>query len=139
MPRLTTALIAILLAGALAVSIVTAVRVLTLPKAGSVRHAAGTHGSALDDLRRTLNALGIQQADGTIQTLLTRNAAAGLSFRGASYWTATDIASRRETYLDAGALLAAVLLFSAAVVAAAGRLTAQARARPAPRTARGAT
>jgi chromosome condensin MukBEF ATPase and DNA-binding subunit MukB len=118
--RYANALIAILLVAAVAVAIVTTVRVVTLPEPGSVRHAAGTRGSALNDLRASFNALGIKQADGTIQHLLTKTPSA-LSFRGATYWTTAEIGGRRDSYVQAGALLAGALLFAAAVVVAAGR------------------
>jgi chromosome condensin MukBEF ATPase and DNA-binding subunit MukB len=130
-------LIAVLLVAAVAVSIATVVCVVMLPEAGSVRHAAGTKGSALADLRASLNALGINQADGTIQHLLTRTPSA-LSFRGATYWTAAEVASRRDTYLEAGALLSVVLLFTAAVLVAADWRRAKADVRGSPGTRRAA-
>ena len=137
MSRRKSPLIAVLLVGAVAVSIATAVRVVTLPEAGSVRHAAGTKGSALDDLRASLNALGINQADGTIQHLLTKTPSA-LSFRGATYWTAAEVGSRRDTYLEAGAMLSGVLLLTAAVLVAADWRPATAEVRGSPGTRRAA-
>lgn len=120
MARNSNRLIAILLAASVAVAVATAVRIVTLPQSGSVRHAAGATGSALDDLRRSFNALGIQQTDGAIQHLLTSSGGA-LSFRGATYWTSADVSSRRDTYVAAGSLLSLVLILVAAVLVWLGR------------------
>lgn len=132
MTRLNTALIALLLAAAVAVAVVTTVRVVTLPQAGSIRHAAGTRGSALDDLRSSLTSVGITQPTGTIQHLLSRSPGAALTFKAATYWTSADIGSRRDTYLAAGALLSSVLLLSAAVLVAYRRREAMAAAAAGP-------
>ena len=112
MLRSRNTIIATLLGLAVIVSVVTAVNILTLPTVGSVRHAVGAKGSALSDLRATLRALGFVQADGTIQHLISTNTST-LSFRGATYWTSSDIDTRRNNDLGAGGTVALVLVLSA--------------------------
>jgi hypothetical protein len=98
---------------AIAVSVATAVAVLTLPDAGTVRYAANDSHSVLAQLRESLQAVGITQPTGTIQNLIIRHDGRPLSFQAATYWTADDVASRRDEYLGAGALLVFTLLLSA--------------------------
>lgn len=125
--RYANALIAALVVAAVAVSIATAVRIVTLPEAGSLRHAAGARGSPLDDLRASLTALGIVQVDGAIQSLIHK-APNALMFDGARYWSSSDVDSRRDGYLAAGGLLAAALLAAAGVLGRWQRAQAPARA-----------
>ncbi len=98
---------------AIAVAVATAVAVLTLPDAGTVRYAANDSRSVLAQLRESLQAVGITQPTGTIQNLIIRHDGRPLSFQAATYWTADDVASRRDEYLGAGALLVFTLLLSA--------------------------
>jgi hypothetical protein len=100
---------------ALVVAVFTAVEILTLPSAGTVRYSADNPRSAVAQLRSSLQAVGISQPSGTIQNLL-RTRSNPLSFRAATYWTASDVASRRYDYLAAGGLLVLTLLFSAFVL-----------------------
>lgn len=110
-----TRLVAVLLGLALAISVGTAVRILTLPEVGSVRHPANTPGSALDELRSSYAAVGVQSPGGVIQRLISSSPNA-LTFRGATYWTDGDIDSERNNALGAGGFIALVLVLSAFAV-----------------------
>jgi hypothetical protein len=113
MRRSTHTFTAILVVLALTVAVLTAVAVLTVPDAGTTRYAANDSHSALAQLRESLQAVGITQPTGTIQNLIIRHDGRPLSFQAATYWTADDVASRRDEYLGAGALLVLTLLISA--------------------------
>jgi hypothetical protein len=106
---------ALLVALAIVVAVVTAAKILTLPTGGSTRYSSADSRSALAQLRSSLQAVGINQPTGTIQNLLRRDGQP-LAFRAATYWSSSDISSRRNDYLAAGGLLVLTLLLSALVL-----------------------
>ena len=105
----------ILVVLAIAVAVATAVAILDLPSAGSVRYAPANSQSALGQLQASLQSVGISQPTGAIQNLI-RHDVHPLAFRAATYWSGSDIASRRFDYLAAGTLLVLTLLLSALVL-----------------------
>jgi hypothetical protein len=115
MPRSRHTYTVILVMLAIAVAVATAVAVLDLPTAGSVRYKPSDSRSALAQLQSSLQAVGIGQTAGAVQSLLRRDAHP-LAFRAATYWTGSDIGSRRNDYLAAGTLLVLTLLLSAVVL-----------------------
>ncbi len=112
---LRNATTSLLVALAIAVAVVTAIRILDLPAVGTVRYPAADSRSSLSQLRSSLEAVGIAQTDGTIQNLI-RTRSNPLAFRAPTYWSNLDVASRRDEYLAAGAVLAGTLLLSAFVL-----------------------
>ena len=120
MSRIGNALTVVLVALAIAVAVVTTIKILSLPSVGSVRYAADDPNAAVSQLRSSLQSVGITQTDGTIQNLIRREPHP-LAFRTATYWTSLDLASRRDEYLAAGGFLAATLLFSAFVLGRTAR------------------
>jgi hypothetical protein len=123
-------LTALLVLLAVAVAVATAVAILMLPSPGTVRWDSSNPRSSLAQLRSSLVAIGITQPTGTIQNLVRRDLRP-LAFRSATYWSGSDVASRRADYLAAGGILAITLLIAAFVL---GRRPARA-SEPAPKTA----
>jgi hypothetical protein len=116
MLRSKPALTGILVLLAVAVAVVTAVGILTLPTVGSIRYSSADSRSALAQLRSSLQAVGITQPTGTIQNLVRRDTHP-LAFRAPTYWSNSDIAGRRANYLSAGGVLVLTLLLSAVLLA----------------------
>ena len=100
---------------AVAVAVATAVASLMLPAPGTVRYDAADSRGSLAQLRSSLVAVGITQPTGTIQNLVRRDLRP-LTFRAATYWTESDVSSRRNDYLAAGGILVLTLLGAALVL-----------------------
>jgi hypothetical protein len=115
MLRSKQTLTALLVLLAIAVAVATAVAILMLPAPGTVRWESSNPKSSLAQLRSSLVAIGITQPTGTIQNLVRRDLRP-LAFRSATYWSGSDVASRRADYLAAGGILALALLIAAFVL-----------------------
>jgi hypothetical protein len=132
--RHTLPLVLVLLA--LAAAVATAVAILLLPTPGTIRYDSSDSRSSLSQLRSSLAAVGIVQPTGTIQNLVRRDLRP-LTFRAATYWTESDVSSRRNDYLAAGGMLVVTLLAAAFVLERRpGREGSQAAAETRPPTRR---
>ena len=100
---------------AVGVSVATAVGIVMLPAAGSVRYRASDPRSSLAQLRSSLQAVGIVQPTGTIQNLVRRDIRP-LAFRAPTYWASSDIDTRRNDYLAAGSVVVLTLILSTFVL-----------------------
>jgi hypothetical protein len=131
--RHTLPLILVLLA--LAAAVATAVAIVMLPTPGTIRWDSSDARGSLAQLRSSLAAVGIVQPTGTIQNLVRRDLRP-LSFRAATYWTESDVSSRRNDYLAAGGILVLTLLGAALVLERRPERTRSQERRTAPESRR---